>query len=224
MKKMITISALLLLGFGCNQKPLINNEVVSNDTIQDAVSDEVFVSSTAPSVTSTTAAPKKLAVERSFTVEEIEAEGGLKEWFRELARANVIGKKTIVRVPVTHIYGFGCETPTKYCVSTNPSGCYGPFLDLKGQSGVVESASLSCRSVCDNIQDARCDLEFKNKQCSIIWAVEGYVVAASKAKVSGEEGDSCAEEGELIYDFEVTRVIEKVGPDSADEYKIVEYK
>ena len=200
MKKIIIASTLLLLGFGCNQKTPVN-EMVSNNNNQDTVSGEI-ASSTVPMVTTTAAAPKKLVVARTFTYDEIEQEdkGGVKEWMRQLARDNVAGKKTLVRMPVNHIQGFGCSVPVKYCVSAISGGCYGPYVDLKGNISALDQAP------------------------GTVWGVEGYVVAASKVpEYPGDDPRNCAS-NELMYDFQVTKVLNKLDPGAAEEFKFVEYK
>ncbi len=223
MKKIIVASTLLLFGFGCNQKPPVN-EMVSNDNNQDIVSGEV-ASSTVPMVTTTAVAPKKMVVKRSFTLEEIEAQGGLKNWFRDLARAKVAGKKILVRVPVNHVFGFGCVTPLNYCISTETGGCFGPFVDLKGDFEVIKKATNSCETICNATADARCTQEFRNNQCSALWEVEGYVVAANRLPEAMDDGTpgTCAD-GELVYDFEVTRVIQKIPSGVAGDFRFYEYK
>lgn len=221
---------LLLVGWGCNQ-PVQPQPVSGNTGIVPPAQteDQKPVTST---VATTTTADTKLAVARSFTLEEIEANGGLKEWFRSLARANVAGKKIRVRVPVNRVFGFGCETPTPYCVSTQTSGCFGPYLDLKGDFTAIKRTEQRCDQVCnrpESDEDAAadsisCSPEFRNEQCSTLWDVEGYVVAASKAPVASQErGGSCGE-GELMYDFKVERVIEKIDGGYDDQYQFVEYK
>ncbi len=223
MKKVLLASVLLILGFGCTAKPMSNTETENTvtETKADTVSTENVPAKTEDKPVETS--EKKLAVARQFTMEEIEADGGLKEWFRSLARANVAGTKTLVRIPVTHIYGFGCETPTQYCASTIPGGCYGPFLDLKGNLGAVGTSARTCSTTCDDIENRGCTNDFKNTQCTTMWEVEGYVTAASKVKTD-PDGGSCTEDGELIYDFEVTRVIQKFSSDLGDDYQFTQYK
>lgn len=227
MNKLFLVSSLLLLGFGCNQKPPLNNQVDLNENPQNSNSQNAEVTSTSSIKipTTTEAVPKKLAVEKSFTLEEIEAQGGLKNWFRDLARANVAGKKTLVRVPVNRVFGFGCVTPTQFCVSTETTGCFGPFVDLKGDFDTIKKVSNQCEAVCNAANDARCTQEFRNNQCSTLWEVEGYVVAASRLPEAKDDGTpgTCAD-GELAYDFEVTRVIQKIAGGVNDEFLFYEYK
>lgn len=221
MKKVLFAVSLLLLGFGCNQKPPVNNRINSENS--------TAATSTATPVqapTTTAGTPKKLAVERSFTLEEIEARGGLKNWFRDLARANVAGKKTLVRVPVNHVFGFGCVTPLKYCVSTETGGCFGPFVNLKGDFDTIKKATNSCETICNAADDARCTQEFRNNQCSTLWEVEGYVVAANRlpeANDEGTRGGTCAD-GELTYDFQITKVIQKIISGQQDDFRFYEFK
>ncbi len=218
MNKLFLVSSLLLLGFGCNQKPPVNNQINLENIV-------TVSSSSVKIATSTESAPKKLAVEKSFTLEEIEAQGGLKNWFRDLARANVAGKKTLVRVPINHVFGFGCVAPLKYCVSTETGGCFGPFVDLKGDFEVIKKVTNSCETICNAADDARCTQEFRNNQCSTLWEVEGYVVAANRLPEAKDDGTpgTCAD-GELAYDFEVTRVIQKIANGQADDFRFYEYK
>lgn len=184
---------LLLTGFGCGQSVPI--QPVSDMTATAQVQEQK------PAEEIGLAAAAKLKVARSFTVDEIETEGGgLKNWFRDLARANAAGTKTLVRVPVNHIQGFGCVVPTKYCVSTITGGCYGPFVDLKTNSSIIVAAP------------------------GTLWEVEGYVVAATRLPATKDDGTpgTCAD-GELAYDFEVTRVIQKLDTGYSDEYKFIQY-
>ena len=218
MKKLLFMASLLLLGFGCNPKPPVDNQA-NLENIETASSSLVKIA------TSTESVPKKLAVEKSFTLEEIEAQGGLKNWFRDLARANVAGKKILVRVPVNHIFGFGCVAPLKYCVSTETGGCFGPFVDLKGDFAAIKNTSAQCEAVCSTADDARCTQEFRNNQCSTLWEVEGYVVASNRLPVAKEDGTpgTCAD-GELTYDFEVTKVIQKIPSGAVEDFRFYEYK
>ncbi len=220
---------LLLVGWGCNQ-PVQPQPVSGNTGIVPPAQteDQKPVTST---VTATTTTDTKLVVARSFTLEEIEANGGLKDWFRDLARANVAGKKILVRVPVNRVFGFGCETPGGYCVSNTTVGCMGPYLDLEGETLLIERSNQKCDQVCNSDLDPQdpaadaisCSTEFRNSQCSTLWDVEGYVTAASRIpEVSGEEGGSCSA-GELMYDFKVTRVINKIEGGYDDEFEFVEY-
>lgn len=216
---------IVLLGWGCNQ-PVTRDPISANTGIVPPIAD---VTSTPPveTVTTTASTTTKLAVARSFTLEEIEADGGLKEWFRDLARANVAGKKIRVRVPVNHVYAFGCETPTPYCVSTQTGGCYGPYVDLKGAIDSINKSNRACEVTCAADPEAdggRCTAEFRAQQCSTLWSVEGYVTAASHVpEKSGNDAGSCAQ-GELMYDFHVERVIEKIDRGYDDEYLFTEYK
>lgn len=218
---------LVLAGFGCSQTVPIKPV---SDTV-GAVPPVVDVaSSTIVTPASTTVA--KLVVTRSFTLEEIEADGGLKNWFRDLARANVAGKKILVRVPVNRVFGFGCVTPAGYCVSNTTVGCNGPYLDLDGETSLIERSNQKCDQVCNSDLDPEdptadaisCSAEFRGNECSTLWDVEGYVTAASRIpKVPEEEGGSCSA-GELMYDFKVTRVIEKIAGGYSDEFEFIEYK
>lgn len=227
MNNFFLIFCLLFFGFGCNQKLSVSNQIDLNENPQNINSRNTEVTSTSLIKTSTTteAVPKKLAVEKSFTLEEIEAQGGLKNWFRDLARANVVGKKTLVRVPINHVFGFGCVTPLKYCVSTETGGCFGPFVDLKGDFTTIKKTNVQCEAVCSTVDDARCTQEFRNNQCSTLWEVEGYVVATSRLPEAKDDGTpgTCAD-GELAYDFQVTRVIQKIANGQADDFRFYEYK
>jgi hypothetical protein len=215
---------LIWLGFGCTAKPIdstpVNNGVGKVETATGML-DSVVTSSTLV-VTSTDKAPTIL---RTFTLEEIEAKGGLKNWFRDLARANVAGKKILVRVPVNHLFGFGCVSPTAYCVSTETTGCLGPFVNLKGDFAALKKAANQCEAMCNTANDERCTQEFRNDQCSTLWDVEGYVVAANRLPEAKDDGTpgTCAD-GELTYDFQVTRVIQKIAGGYDDGYQFVEYK
>lgn len=224
MKKIIAAASLILLGLGCNQKPPVNNQTnLENITVGIPTTTLLQTPPATPTTTPTTS--KKLAVKKSFTVEEIEAEGGLKNWFRDLARANVAGKKTLVRVPINHVFGFGCVAPLKYCVSTETGGCFGPFVDLKGDFEIIKKAANFCNSVCNSVDDARCTQDFRNKQCSTLWEVEGYVVAANRLPEAKDDGTpgTCAD-GQLTYDFQVTRVIQKIANGGNDDFLFYEYR
>lgn len=212
--------SLLLIGWGCTQPTLPVVPVSNNTDIVPPVQveDQKTPTSTPPNA--------KLAVARTFTLEEIEANGGLKNWFRDLARANVAGKKTLVRIPVNHVFAFGCETPTVYCASTQTSGCFGPYLDLKGAITPINKANQACELACNGNPDTegRCTIELREEQCSTLWSVEGYVTAASRVPEHPEsDGGSCSQ-GELVYDFQVERVIEKIAGGYSDQYQFVEYK
>ncbi len=233
MKKTIVVVSLLLLGFGCTPDQRLTDGVNSTEDSQltvvkkDVENTEASNSEVKPPET----APKKLAVKRSFTLEEIEAKGGLKNWFRDLARANVAGTKTLVRVPINRVFGFGCETPTSYCVSTETTGCFGPFVDLLGDTAVIDKTTKTCHDVCDSISEDTaerapvCSQEFRNNQCSTLWEVEGYVVAANRLPEAKDDGTpgTCAD-GELAYDFEVTRVIQKIDGGYSEDFQFYEYK
>lgn len=200
MKKIILASAFLLLGFGCNQNQSVTTtDQLENTSVTSGINSTTTSTEVVPPSAPTTG---KLAVKRTFTLDEIETTGGgLKNWFRDLARANVAGTKTLVRIPVNHVQGFGCVVPTKYCVSTITGGCYGSFVDLKGNSSIIAAAP------------------------GTLWEVEGYVVAASKVPEAKDDGTpgTCAD-GELLYDFEVTRVIQKIDGGANDEFLFYEYK
>lgn len=219
MKKNLIVASFLLFGFGCNQNQPIG-------MLDRSINSSVTSSGETEIIATSSPAQKKIAVNRTFTLEEIEAQGGLKNWFRDLARANVAGKKTLVRVPVNHVFGFGCVTPLKYCVSTETSGCFGPFVDLKGDFETIKKVSNQCEAVCNAANDARCTQEFRNNQCSTLWEVEGYVVAANRlpeANDEGTRGGTCAD-GELTYDFQVTRVIQKISGGHSDDFLFYEYQ
>lgn len=191
---------LVLLGWGCtetasrdlSEQPADNMVATTSTAVQDS---NVVLDAELPRAT-------KLSVARSFTLDEIETEGGgLKNWFRDLARANVAGVKTLVRVPVNHVQGFGCTVPLNYCASTITGGCYGPYLGLKGDIARISSAP------------------------GTLWEVEGYVVAANRLPEAKDDGtpSTCAD-GELAYDFEVTRVIQKIEGGHGDDFMFYEYK
>lgn len=215
MKKTFVTLSVLLLGFGCTatvpEKPVFEQPATTTTT-----------ETAKPAVTTSTA----LTIQRSFTLDEIEAQGGLKNWFRDLARANVAGKKILVRVPLNHVFGFGCVAPLKYCVSTETGGCFGPFVDLKGDFTAIKKATAQCEAVCDKTDDVRCTQDFRNKQCSTLWEVEGYVVAANRlpeANNDGTRGGTCAD-GQLTYDFQVTKVVQKLADGQGDGFRFYEYK
>lgn len=195
-KILVSVLGLVFLGWGCTSTPpVIDIQTVDTQTALPQTDSNAG----ADLVVTTTG--KTLAVERTFTLDEIETEGGgLKNWFRDLARANVAGQKTLVRVPINHVQGFGCVVPTKYCVSTITGGCYGPFVDLKTNSSIIAAAP------------------------GTLWEVEGYVVAANRLPVvkDGDAQSICAD-GELAYDFEVTKVIQKLDTGYSDEYKFIQY-
>lgn len=220
-KLLTLIGVLVLLGWGCT-KPVL----------PESVDVEVEVPVTTPTTnqdldsattTVTDSEPAKQVVSRSFTLDEIETEGGgLKNWFRDLARANAAGTKTLVRVPVNRVHGFGCLTPTPFCVSDVEGACFGPFIDLKGKNSEILKTHQACLNTCSD-NKATCTAEFMDTQCSVLWEVEGYVVAASKVPTSsGEEGGTCSQ-GELMYDFEVARVIQKIASAYVGEFKFTEY-
>lgn len=212
---------LLFAGWGCSvTKPVINApenlEVTTTDAVAPSFADDMVL---------TTTTIVKPVVSRTFTLEEVEAKGGLKNWFRDLARANVAGQKILVRVPVNHVFGFGCVSPTAYCVSTETTGCFGPFVNLKGNFAVLKKAANQCEAMCNTADDERCTQEFRNEQCTTLWAVEGYVVAANRlpeAKNDGTPG-TCAD-GELVYDFQVMQTIQKLEDGQADDFRFLEFK
>lgn len=223
MKKFtFVIVGLLFAGWGCSvTEPVLNTPETGSVTTTDAAGPD-FANDSAQ--VTTTAIIAKPLVNRAFTLEEIEAKGGLKNWFRDLARANVAGKKTLVRVPVNHVFGFGCVSPTAYCVSTETAGCFGPFVDLKGDFATIKKSASQCDAICKAADDGRCTQEFRNNQCSTLWDVEGYVTAASRLPEAKDDGTpgTCAD-GELMYDFQVTRVINKIDGGYNEGFEFVEY-
>lgn len=227
MKKMFFITSLLVLGFGCNQNQPMDI-TTQRESIQAPLGSTQLRISTevVENVIVASSTTGKLAVKRTFTLDEIETSGGgLKNWFRDLARANVAGKKTLVRVPVNHVFGFGCVAPLKYCVSTETGGCFGPFVDLKGDFEIIKKATTQCDTVCNAADGARCTQEFRNNQCSTLWEVEGYVVAANRLPEASDDGTpgTCAD-GQLTYDFQVTKVVQKLADGQADNFRFYEFK
>lgn len=224
-KAYLAASLLFLVGAGCTTKPNFENKNTEQPLATPPAIEQI-------ELVNPTTTEAKLIVARTFTVDEIETNGdGLKNWFRDLARANVAGKKILVRIPVSHVFGFGCETPTNYCASTQTSGCFGPYLDLKGETGQINQASKQCDQMCGQKNDSQglttdaigCSAEFRDSQCSTLWDVEGYVTAASRApEKSVGDGGSCGQ-GELVYDFKVTRVIKKIQAGYDDEFNFIEY-
>lgn len=205
MKKNILLVSILLFGFGCTQDlgsvPTGQENSIENVN-ESNVESTINTEATNKQQGSETVPVTKPTVVRTFTYDEIEQEdkGGVKEWLRQLARDNAAGKKTLVRMPVNHIQGFGCLVPVKYCVSAITGGCYGPYVDLKGNKLAIEKAP------------------------GTIWGVEGYVVAASKVPDYPEDDARSCAEGELIYDFEVTKIVTQLDQDTAEDFKFIEYK
>lgn len=223
--KFVLIAGFVLTGFGCAHTTPPESMPTNTSVISQPVNTEV-VTTTTNIVTTSDSAVKPLVVARTFTLEEIEANGGVKNWFRDLARANAAGKKTLVRVPVNHVFGFGCETPTNYCVSTQTSGCYGPYLDLKGATELINRANQRCEQACDlQISDALdlCTPEVRDRECSTLWSVEGYVTAASRVPENTNDGEGSCAHGELVYDFKIERVIQKIEGGFDEEFSFVEY-
>lgn len=161
-------------------------------------------------------------IARSFTFDEIEMDGGgIQEWMSSL-----IGQNKRVRLPVISVYGFACETPTQYCVSTINGGCYGPFVQFTGNTELIDARRNACAKTCDNaeihdLETAECSLEFTDKNCAVMWDVEGTITAG--APPNPVLVDERCSAGEPVYTINVDRV---VGPIDAlaDEFEIREYR